>query len=88
MNKPEDMFDIGEEWKEFEGGTGKGLLAFSYRQKRYFLIYKHTGERHKAKTRGHDGYSQLSDCKRARTRLFNDYIKTMEQELLGKSDSK
>lgn len=51
--------------------------------KSYVLIYKRTGEIHYPKTRKY-GYSDYKDCVRARTRLFNDYMKSLEENLLGK----
>lgn len=77
MNKPEDMFDIIQEEKIHVRADGS-----TWTTRPYYIVYKHTGEKHFPKTRKY-GYSGLRDCKRARTRMFNDYIKSLEKELLG-----
>jgi len=79
VNKPEDMFDIIMEDSEFTG-----LAGGTFNKRSYYLIYKPTGERHFPKTRKY-GYSHLLQAKIARTKLFNTYMKSLEENLLGKS---
>lgn len=80
MNKPEDMFDIERGDRQVERLDGSG----SYTTMAYYLVYKATGQRFFPKTRK-CGYSHLRQAKAARTRLFNDYKKRIEKELLGLS---
>lgn len=78
MNKPEDMFDIIQEDRDV---LSKKDESFLYKTKSWYLIYKSTGEKHFPKTRKY-GYSHLEQAKIARTRLFNDYVKSLEKYLL------
>ena len=75
--KPEDVFDIVREIRTITREDGSEFTVWSH-----YLIYKATGEKHFPKTRPY-GYSDIRDAKRARTRLANDIIRTMEKELLG-----
>jgi len=77
MNKPEDMFDIIQE-DRIHYRTDKSTFT----TRAYYLIYKSTGQKHFAKSRQY-GYSHLVQAKIARTRLFNDYMKSLEKSLLG-----
>lgn len=77
MNKPEDMFDIIREEKIHTRADGTTFTTFPY-----YIIYKATGEKHFPKKRKY-GYSGLKDAQRARTRLFNDYMKALESALIG-----
>lgn len=77
MQKPEDMFDI-----IMEDTDVVGLAGGTFRKRSFYIVYKHTGEKHFPKTRKY-GYSHLIQAKIARTRLFNDYIKSLEETLLG-----
>lgn len=77
MNKPEDMFDIIQEQRIHTREDGS-----TWTSNPYYIIYKQTGEKHFPKTRKY-GYSDRRDAMRARTRLFNDYIKSLEENLLG-----
>lgn len=78
MNKPEDMFDILQEDRVHTREDGSQFTT-----RPYYLIYKATGEKHFPKSRPY-GYGCMRDAVRARTRLFNDIIRTMEKELLGR----
>lgn len=78
MNKPEDMFDIIQEVKLHTRADGT-----TWTTRPYYIVYKHTGEKHFPKTRKY-GYSHLMQARIARTRLFNDYMKSLEENLLGK----
>lgn len=73
------MFDILMEDTDVVGPAGG-----TFRKRSYYLIYKPTGEKHFPKTRKY-GYSHLEQAKIARTRLFNDYMKALEENLLGQS---
>lgn len=77
MNKPEDMFDIVQEDRLHNSEDGTTWLT-----RPYYIVYKYTGEKHFPKSRQY-GYSHLKQAKIARTRLFNDYIKSLEKNLLG-----
>lgn len=77
MNKPEDMFDILQEERLHTRQDGS-----TFTTRPYYIIYKRTGEKHFPKSRPY-GYSCMRDAIRARTRIFNDYMKSLEQHLLG-----
>ena len=79
MSKPEDMFNIIREDRVHTRTDGTTFMTDAY-----YIIYKHTGEKHFPKTRKY-GYSNYKDAVRARTRLFNDCLKTLEETLLGKA---
>lgn len=79
MSKPEDMFDIIREDMVHTRGDGSTFITSPY-----YIIYKHTGEKHFPKARKY-GYGDYKDAVRARTRLFNDYLKSLEENLLGET---